>query len=123
MCRNTDSFRYFGVIFDSPWRFIEHVDSVLLRAKKAFGMYSKMLSGKRGLSPKVRLVIYGQVIRPIISHAFPIWFGISSHQMERLRLAERRILRHCLGMRAERNELGAWTTPSVELLYNVANIR
>lgn len=66
-------------------------------------LYVKFLQTCRlypgGLPQEVRLLIYRQVTKPDIIYAFPAWFGISSHQMEKLRLCERRVFRSCLGLR------------------------
>lgn len=49
---------------------------------------------KGGLSnDDVRLSIYRQEIRPIVSYAFPACFDILSHQMEMLRLWEKHSVR------------------------------
>lgn len=97
--RVQDSMRYLGVVFHGRFDFCRHVDFVLCKAKSVYFGYCRLLGMRGGLPPDVRVLIYRQVIRPILTYAFSAWCGISSHQMERLRVWERRIIRTCLGMR------------------------
>lgn len=119
---NNTTMVYLGVKYSEDMRFIDHVDMILEKMRGTYAMYARLLSGRRGLSGRVRLLVYKQIIRPIMSYAFPIWFTLSSSQMERLRKAERRILRQCLGLRATMDELGNWTRPSCETIYQKSKI-
>lgn len=114
---NAKSMVYLGVKYSEDMEFREHVDMILQKMRKVYALYARRLRGRNGLSMKVKLLVYKQVIRPILAYAFPIWGSISSAQMERLRKAERRMLRHCLGVRAKVDELGIWTFPSCKVLY------
>lgn len=62
--------------------------------------------------------LYRQIIRPILTYAFPIWFWISSHQMERLRMWERRVLRTCLGLRKGFMVNGSYRSTSCRTIYD-----
>lgn len=120
--QSTQTMDYLGVRFSENMEFREHIDKILGKARKTYAMYAKALSGKKGLSKRVRLLIYKQVIRPMLTYAFPIWSSISSKQMERLRLAERRILRRCLGLGPRQNGTGQWINPSCKQLYSESKI-
>lgn len=119
---NNETMVYLGVKFSENMQFRDHVDMILEKMRKSYALYSRLLSGKRGLSKRVRLLVYKQIVRPIIAYAFPIWFAISSCQMEKIRKAERRILRQCLGLRAIKDERGHWTSPSCKLIYKQSEI-
>lgn len=114
-----DRFKYLGVIFQENFEFYRHIDQILAKVKGIFATYLKVMRCGRGLSDRVRLLIYKQIIRPIIAYAFPVWFGISSHQMERLRIWEARILASCLGLRPTRHEDGTFRRPSRRSIYNL----
>lgn len=120
---NTNELKYLGVTFTEDMQFYRHVDQVLSKAKNIYHSYARVLGARRGLSHRVKITIYKQVIRPAISYAFPIWFGISSAQMERIRKSERRFLRSCLGLRAKLTDEGLYRTPPNELLYEKAAMR
>lgn len=60
-----------------------HIDLILDKVKRVVNMFLHVLGCPGGLSTEV---IYKQIIRPPTSYAFPIWFGCSSAQMERIRI-------------------------------------
>lgn len=113
--------KYLGIILDERLSFIRHVDYVLCKVKRAFSAYYKVLGRRNGLSTDVRLLVYKQIIRPMMAYAFPAWFTISSAQMERLRIWERRILSSCLGLRRFRMDDGTWRNPSCHRIYSSVN--
>lgn len=93
-----DQLKYLGVILHSKFTFYRHIDFILNKAKKVFFSYTNLLKRAKDLQNQIKLNCYKQIIRPILSYAFPIWFSISSCQMERLRKFERYILRICTGV-------------------------
>lgn len=117
-----DKIRYLGVIFCERMEFIRHIDFTLDRAKKVYFAYQSVLSHNGGLSKKIKLLLYKQVIRPIISYAFPVWFVISSSQMERLRRWERSILTYCLGMGHVVRPDGSFRRRSCRAIYDAADL-
>lgn len=116
----TGTIKYLGVVFDSRLEFRNHVDYALDRARRVYFGYHRLFRMRRGLSSAVKLLIYRQVIRPVVSYAFPIWFGISSAQMERVRAWERRALRSCLGLRTIVRRDGSVSRPSCRAIYDGA---
>ena len=91
----SDTMKYLGVTFQTNFEFHRHIDQILIKVMKVFALYLNVLRRRGALSNEVRLLIYQQIIRPLMAYAFPVWYGISSSQMERLRVWERRILRSC----------------------------
>lgn len=91
-----NSMKYLGVYFTPKMNFIEHVkktiQKVLIRTKY---LHNALRHGNL-LDVSIKILCYKQLIRPIISYAFPIWSCISSAQMEKLRVCERKILRRCI---------------------------
>lgn len=71
-----------------------------------------------GLRVDVRLLIYRLVIRHIVAYAFLVRSDISSHQMERLWLWERKIVSSCLGLRHFRVENGFYRAHSYMSIYD-----
>lgn len=115
---NVVSMKYLGVWFSESLRFTEHIDYILAKSKSIYFAWQGAIGGRSGLSAKVKLLIYKQVIRPVMAYAFPIWFGISSAQMERIRLWERKMLRSCLGIRREQGSDGVYRLPPNQQLYD-----
>lgn len=113
----TENMRYLGVIYSGTFQFYRHVDHMLAKVKHSFGMYLRVLRTSGGLSNAVKLLVYRQIIRPLLSYAFPAWFAISSHQMERIRIWERKILSSCLGIGSTFGEDGVRRGPSCSLIY------
>ena len=116
--KNSTSMKYLGVWFNEKLTFIEHIDYIIAKSQKIYFAWQGAIGGRSGLPAKMKLLIYKQVVRPIMAYAFPIWFGISSHQMERIRARERRILRSCLGIRYELCGDGVYRLPPCQQLYD-----
>lgn len=115
--RTSDRMKYLGVIIHENFEYYRHVDYILEKAKKIYSAYQRILRQTGGLDERIRLLLYRQVIRPIISYAFPCWFGISSCQMERLRRWERGVLAACMGMRPRIGPDGVPRRPSCLSIY------
>lgn len=60
---------------------------------KAFHTIRTILYKRQGLACDIKMILYKQLLRPILTYGFPIWFDISSSQMEKIRLLERKLLR------------------------------
>lgn len=113
------SIKYLGVIISSNLQHIRHVDFIIKKANKVFFAIVPILKKVNGLDPKIKLLCYKQLIRPILCYSFASWSTISSHQMERLRLLERKCLRACINYRRPRNQ---FIHISNKKLYEKANI-
>ncbi|CAD7006334.1 unnamed protein product [Ceratitis capitata] len=96
-----EELKYLGVILQSKFNFKTHLDYVIKKAKNMFFSYISLIKRAKDLKSVIKISIYKQIIRPILTYAFPIWFSISSAQMERLRIFERYILRICTGVNRE----------------------
>lgn len=116
--RTSDRIKYLGVIFHEDFEYYRHIDYVLEKVRKVFYSYIGILRRRNALTNEVRLLVYRQIIRPLMAYAFPVWFGISSHQMERLRIWERRILSSCLGLGPRMCSDGIFRRPTCKSIYN-----
>ena len=115
--RVSHSIKYLGVIFHEDFEFYRHIDYILLKVRRVYFYYCSLLRGNGGLNRKIRLLFYKQIVRPLMSYAFPIWFGISSHQMERLRIWERRIVSACLNLKPRMHHSEVFRKPSCSIIY------
>lgn len=69
------------------------------------------------VNSNVKKCLYKTVIRPILSYAFSCWWTTSAHQIERIRVFERRILRNLHPTRG-RKRLGHYEFISNQKLYD-----
>lgn len=87
--------KYLGVVFNNRFNFNGHIEHVIKRTHIRSGQLNKFLCSAL-IQPHIKTHIYKQFLRPIIQYACPIWLNnstISSHQIEKLRLLERKIIR------------------------------
>lgn len=114
-----DKLKYLGVIYASRPTFVSHVDHAIRKASNAFNAIRPVLRCINGLSLKIKLLCYKQLVRPVLTYGFPAWCHISSHQMERLRVFERKCLRLATSLR---RPIGSYRHISNKTLYDTANI-
>lgn len=91
--------KYLGVTFSKNLRNVRHVDRIIQKVRATIACLRPLLCRKRGLSTKIKLMCYKQLIRSQICHGFPSWSDVSSAQMERIRQVERACLRSCTNIR------------------------
>lgn len=91
--------KYLGVTFAANFKFTSHVEGMRTKCLKILGFLNRLLKPSTHLYPKVKLVIYKQLVRSLLSYAHHIWFNISSSQMEKFSLIERKCLRASLNIR------------------------
>lgn len=111
--------RFLGVIFDRNNRFVRHVDHVLGKAKRAFFALRPVLRSPL-IEPAIRVNLYRTYVRPVLAYASAVWCRpvcLSSHQMERLRAFERKVLRMAAGVRRQR---GSFVYANNSCLHEIA---
>lgn len=118
-----DKFKYLGVIFQESFTFYRHIDYILDKAQKSYFSYSNFLRRNKMLKSNIKLNCYKQIIRPILAYAYPIWFSISSHQMERLRIFERKILKICSGLKNNKFSDGSIKKVSNKNIYKKCKMK
>lgn len=92
--------KYLGVVFAQNARFDRHIDHITRKINIANSKLRGILN-RRDINKSVRILLYRTLLSPIITYACPIWFNetlISSHQVERLRIIERKALRAATGI-------------------------
>ena len=96
----SNNFKYLGLIITNRLSFIPHIDNIIKRATLTL-LSLRPLITPNGVDKKIKILCYKQLIRPILCYGFPIWFDISSHQMERLRVFERKCIRACINYKRQ----------------------
>lgn len=87
--------KYLGVVFAKNARFDRHIDHVIAKTNTAMAL-TRGIINRRTISHSVRRLIYKCIVNPIMTYASQMWLNpsfISSHQVERIRIAERKCLR------------------------------
>lgn len=118
-----DKFKYLGVMFHETFTFYRHIDYILNKARKAFFAYSNFLRRRKVSKLNIKLNCYKQIIRPILAYSFPIWFSISSHQMERIRCFERKVLKICSGLKDIKFDDGSIKKVSNKNIYKKCKMK
>ena len=97
--------KLFGLTLSTNNRFNEHIK---IKSKQLNVLKHKLNSifKNRKIQTNIKCNVYKQYIRPVATYASPIWCRLkncSSHQMEKLRVIERGILRNATNSYRKRN--------------------
>lgn len=114
-----DSLRYLGVDFNDKFSFVQNVSRSVAKICCTMGNMKRVLVSQRLLTSARKIAFYKAAIRPVLVYGFPVWSAISSHQMQRIRVAERRFLRWT---RKDRGRNGYKFIDSSKL-YQEANVQ
>lgn len=114
--------KYLGVRLVPNMSFVRHLDDVVAKTAGALAAIRPILVRMNGLSAKVKLLCYKQLIRPLMSYAAPVWSLISRNQMNRLGIIERKCLRYCVNQRRRVGPNGAFMYERNDVLYEKAGI-
>lgn len=90
-----NNLRLLGVWFGKNNRFTTHVQNRFKMANKAKFALLRLLKS-RMIEPSIKTHVYKQFLRPIITFGSAVWLrplAVSSAQIEKIRLFERKILR------------------------------
>jgi len=91
--KQTKNLKYLGVTFSHNLKFYLHTRNAINKTTKSFHSFRNIIYNKKGLTTSTKLLLYKQLLRPIMAYGFPVWCDISSAQMEKLRIQERKYLR------------------------------
>ena len=113
------SVKYLGIHFSELFKFNSHVNSIIKKANFAFHLVHPLMRIQQGLPTQTKLLLYKQLIRPIITYGFPVWFTISKSYMEKILILERKILRVCTNLYRNPSNSHYYSNKT---LYEKANI-
>lgn len=115
------NFKYLGIHFNQKNNFNNHIGAIIQKSNISYSGLKNILRS-RIIEPKIKTNLYKIYIRPIFSYASCIWSipgNISSAQMEKLRLRERKFLRSSSNFHRNRND---YMYQNNKKLYDTANI-
>lgn len=113
--------KYLGVNIDEKLKFNTHIETQLNKAKKIFFKFKRLFYSKI-LNEKIKIICYQLLVRPIITYGCSVWYNISTSQMEKIRVFERKCLKVCLRMFAN-PAYDYQRHYSNKKIYDKANIR
>lgn len=97
-----DKVKYLGLIIASNFKSIHHINHIIEKTNIVKAQLKTAFNSKY-LNKQVKLLMYKQLVRPIILYACPCWMQTSSHQIERLRILERWFLRKITNIYKQNN--------------------
>jgi hypothetical protein len=85
--------RYLGVTLDTRLTWSAHGDQVRKRAVQRLGMLGPLLNRRSGLSVRNGVLLYKQLIRPMMDYACPIWRSAARSHVKKLQMLQTKCLR------------------------------
>lgn len=95
--------KYLGVRFNKLFKFNGHVSEVLAKGNRVLGMLYPAIGYRSKMSVRTKLILYKQMVRPCLAYGFPCWFSASTTYARRCEVFERKVLRHCLSVKFDRD--------------------
>jgi len=68
-----DTTRYLGITLDKGLTWSSHIDQVRKKTAQRMGMLGPLLNRKSDLSVRTGVLLYKQLIRPMMDYACPAW--------------------------------------------------
>lgn len=94
--RASERIKYLGIILHHRFKVNYHAKYAMEKAVKARRMLSPLLQMGNLLSVDTKLLIYKQLIRPVLTYGFPCWLQVSPSIAKKIAIFERKILRTCV---------------------------
>jgi hypothetical protein len=92
-----DTARYLGVTLDSRLTWRLHIVQVRKKASQRLCVLGPLLSRRSGLSIRNGVLLYKQLIRPMVNYACPIWRCAARSEVKQLQAVQSKCLRIASG--------------------------
>jgi hypothetical protein len=89
--------RYLGVTVDKRLTWSPHIDQVRKKTTQRMGMLDPLLNRKNDLSVRNGVLLYRQLIRPMMDYACPAWRSTARTHVRRLHVLQSKCLRLATG--------------------------
>lgn len=106
--------KYLGVILDKKLVLNQHINYAVEKVNKVIKILSPMLSRKSRFSTPNKLLLYKQVLRPILSYACPALANTAKTHLKKLQVTQNKIIKLILYL--------PWRT-STNLIHKLAEIK
>jgi hypothetical protein len=87
------SVKYLGLQLDPRLNFKKHIHSSINKGNAALRTLYPLLAKNSGLGQENKVLIYKQIIRPIITYGAPIWSHISNYALNPIEIFQNKCLR------------------------------
>jgi hypothetical protein len=85
--------RYLGVTLDKRLTWSKHVGQVRRKAAQRLGILGSLLNRRNGLSIRNGVLLYKQLIRPMMDYACPVWRSAACSHVNKLQALQSKCLR------------------------------
>ena len=92
-----DTARNLGVILVTQMTWSPYIVQVMKEAAQRLGLLSSLLHRRSGLSITNGVLLYKQIIRPMMDYACPIWRSASCSHLRKLKVSQTGCLRIAIG--------------------------
>jgi hypothetical protein len=92
-----DTTRYLGVTLDKGLTWSPHIDLVRKKTAQRMGMLGPLLNRKSDISFRNGVLLYKQLIRPMMDYACPAWRSAARSHVRRLQVLQSKCLRLATG--------------------------
>jgi hypothetical protein len=93
-----DTSRYLRVTLDKRLTWATHIDQVRKKASQRLGVLGPLLNRRSGLSYSKGVLLYRQLIRPMMDYACPVWISAARSHIRKLRVVQSKCLRIATGV-------------------------
>jgi hypothetical protein len=87
-----DTACYLGVTLDKRLTWSSHIDQVRKKASRRLGVLGSLLNRRSGLSIRNGILLYRQLIRPMMDSACPIWRSAARSHIRKLQVLQSKCL-------------------------------
>jgi hypothetical protein len=92
-----DRTRYLGVTLDKQLTWLPPIDQVRKRTTQKMGMLGPLMNRKSDISVRNEVLLYKQLIRPMMDYAYPTWRSPARSHVRRLQVLQSKCLRLATG--------------------------
>lgn len=89
--------KYLGVTLDKKLTLGLHITATATKARKAMGAVSCMVNRRSKLATSTKLMLYKQMIRPVLTYGAPAWVQAAPHLLHKLQVVQNIFLRRAVG--------------------------
>jgi len=87
------SVKYLGLTLDVRLTWQPHISSKLQQAYQRLSMLYPILNKKSPIQKKCSLLIYKQILRPILTYACPVWGKCATSHISKIQIFQNKVLR------------------------------
>jgi hypothetical protein len=88
-----DVARYLAVTLDKRLNWSKHIDQVRKKAAQRLGILGPLLNWRSGLSITNSVLLYKQLVRPMMVYACPVWRAATRSHIKKLQVLHSKSLR------------------------------